>query len=149
MSKSIYLAGPMTGIPLFNFPLFDSATKHLRQLGNNIVSPAELDSQKVRDAALVSKDGALDANGMVAGETWGDMLARDVKLIADACNGVCFLDGWERSRGARLEAFVGLLCKHRFYTYDAAGGLMDLDRFEVIRRIHNSFVLAPPLVNRT
>lgn len=119
-----YLAGPMTGIPQFNFPAFAAAANRLRQLGYDIVSPAELDDEKTKAAALASNDGA-PGSGSTNGETWGDFLARDVKLIADNVSGVVFLPGWEKSRGARLEAFVGLLCGHHFAIYDNDDGMHD------------------------
>ena len=104
-----YLAGPMTGIPQFNFPAFAAAAERLRAFGFTIVSPHEQDSPAVQKAALASTDGQLDANGQIAGETWGDILARDVKLVADGVAGVFVLPGWEKSRGARLETFVAHL----------------------------------------
>lgn len=113
-----YLAGPMSGIPQFNVPLFDRATAELRSRGMEIVSPAELDSPEVRAAALASVDGAPGPQGSVAGETWGDMLARDVKMIADELHGVILLPRWWKSRGARLEVFVALLCEKPFMVYE-------------------------------
>jgi hypothetical protein len=113
-----YIAGPMTGIPQFNFPLFHAAAAALRAAGHEIVSPAEQDSPAVQVAAMASTDGALDADGKVAGETWGDILAKDVKLVADGIDGIIFLPDWHLSRGARLEAFVALLSgKHQFGYY--------------------------------
>jgi hypothetical protein len=108
--KPLYLAGPMTGIPQFNFPLFEVVARELRARGHLITSPHENDTPAVQAAAWASPDGKLDANGKIAGETWGDILARDVKLIADGVSGVVLLDNWHKSRGARLEAFVALLC---------------------------------------
>jgi hypothetical protein len=107
--KPWYLAGPMTGIPQFNFPAFRDNAERLRQKGYDILSPHEQDSLAVQAAAWASPDGELDANGQIAGETWGDILARDVKLVADKVCGVLVLDGWHRSRGARLETFVAYL----------------------------------------
>lgn len=107
----LYLAGPMTGIPQFNFPAFAEATAALRALGHEVISPAEQDPPEVQAAALASPDGRLDANGMIAGKTWGDILALDVKTVADDVEGVVLLPGWQLSRGARLETFVALLCR--------------------------------------
>lgn len=111
-----YLAGPMTGIPQFNFPLFHKAAAELRANGYDIVSPAELDSPAVAKAAMASTDGAL-GSGVIAGETWGEILARDVQVVADKVDGVVFLPNWHKSRGAKLEAFVGLLTGKVFGWY--------------------------------
>lgn len=107
-----YLAGPMSGIPKYNIPEFNMASLDLRRRGVKIISPAELDDPKVHAAAMASPDGRGET-----GHTWGEFLARDVKIVADKVQGIIFLPGWEKSRGARLEAFVGLLCGHRFRLY--------------------------------
>ncbi len=103
----IYIAGPMSGIAQFNYPAFEQAAATVRGLGYDAHSPAEMDSPEVRALALASTTGNLAELGP-SGETWGDMLAADVKLIADKLGGVLLLDGWAQSRGARLEAFVCL-----------------------------------------
>ena len=109
-----YLAGPMSHIKSFNFPAFEAAAAKLRDMGYLIVSPAELDNPADYAAAMASPDGKpTDANG-----TWGDYLARDVKIVADEVSGIIFLPGWEKSRGARLEAYTGILCGHQFAFYD-------------------------------
>jgi hypothetical protein len=100
----------MTGYPQFNFPAFQAAADRLRAEGHRILSPHELDSPAVQSAAWASPDGTLDDHGKIAGETWGDILARDVKTVADLVSGVIVLDGWASSRGARLETFVAGLC---------------------------------------
>lgn len=107
----VYTAGPMTGIPQFNFPAFDEAAAYLRGLGYEVVSPAELDDPVDRAAALASPDGSALSYGTGVKKTWGAFLARDVKLIADdGIEAVFCLPGWEKSRGARLETFVAFLC---------------------------------------
>jgi hypothetical protein len=101
-----YLSGPMSGIYGFNIPLFDSVSARLRAEGYEIVSPAELDSQDFRDRCLASDGKSIPAGG----DTWGTLLARDVRVLADdGITGVILLPHWERSRGARLETFVALL----------------------------------------
>ena len=116
--KRYYLAGPMSGIPQFNFPAFDTAKLSLLAEGYDVVSPAELDDETARAAALASPDGDLEAYKDATGETWGDFLARDVKLIADEVDGVILLEGWEESKGARLEAFVARTCGKPVYDYE-------------------------------
>lgn len=113
MSKA-YLAGPMSGIPKFNFPAFFEAAAALRRIGFDIVSPAELDCKEDGDAAMQSKDG----NPTDAKRSWGDFLARDVKLLADTgIKSIVFLPNWQTSKGAKLEAFVGLLLGFDFWEY--------------------------------
>lgn len=103
----VYLAGPMSGIPQFNFPEFFRVAELLREHGYDVVSPAELDDQEDAGAAMSSVDG----DPAKAKRTWGDFLARDVKIIADTgIEGIVFLPGWQSSKGARLEAFVALQC---------------------------------------
>ena len=128
-----YLAGPMSWVPQFNIPLFDRASAELRANGYEIFNPAELDSPEIRRRALLSKDGAPD--DVTSIETWGDMLARDVKIIADEADGVVFLDDWEDSRGARLEAFVGVLCGRAFWRYLGGGELEEMHAKLVLTKI--------------
>jgi hypothetical protein len=104
----------MSGLPQYNFPAFDAAAATLRKANREVVSPAELDSPEFRAKVLNAKGNEPDLNA-----SWGDCLARDVKLIADeGIEQIVLLPGWQQSRGARLEAFVGLLCGLRFGLYE-------------------------------
>ena len=116
----LYIAGPMTGHPQHNIPAFDAMAVTLREAGYEVVSPAELDDPEDRAAALASMTGSLAGHT----KTWGDFLARDVKLLADdGITGIVVLPGWQTSRGARLETFVGkMLCGMRVYRWDATYG---------------------------
>lgn len=128
----IYLAGPMTGLKMNNFPAFDSAAKVLRDMGMEVVSPAELNDPVDRALALADEP---------ATKTWGDFLARDVKLIADTgVKGIVLLDNWQKSRGARLEATVGLLCDLVFFDYDHVAEIIwPLSPLDVAFTIAKSF----------
>lgn len=101
----VYIAGPMSGIPKFNIPAFDTAALLLREEGHVVVSPAELDGPETRETLLASATGA--HADLPSGETWGFYLARDIRLIVDdGIEAVAVLDGWHKSRGAKLETFV-------------------------------------------
>lgn len=110
----LYLAGKMSGVPQYNFPAFIEAAKRLREQGYEIVSPQEMDTELgIAPDALASPDGKTKLS-----MTWGDLLSRDVKVIADTVDGIVFLPDWWESRGARLEAFVALLTgKKQFGLY--------------------------------
>ena len=108
----------MSGIKSFNYPLFDQVAGWLREDGHEAFSPAEMDDPDTRAKAIASKDGIL-VDGALNGDTWGDFLARDVKLIADSpINAICLLPGWEKSRGARLEAFVAISLGYPAYEWE-------------------------------
>lgn len=80
----LYLAGPMTGYPELNFPLFHAETARLRALGFQIVNPAELNE---------GNDG-----------DWLACMRVDIAaMMTEKVDGVALLPGWERSRGAPIE----------------------------------------------
>lgn len=118
----------MTGLPQFNFPVFDTAKKELELLGYIVVSPADLDDPASREAALASPDGA-PGSGSANGETWADFLKRDVKLIADEVDAVAVLPGWENSKGSKLETFVARLCRKPVIYLET---LEPVDEFELL-----------------
>lgn len=120
--SKVYLAGPMSGIPQFNIPAFESAAARLRKSGYEVIVPHELDNSSGLglEKLKASKEGAPEDHEKL-GATWGDLLARDVKIIADeGVQAVVVLKGWQKSRGARLEVFVALLCGLPVFYYAAA-----------------------------
>lgn len=144
MTKKLYIAGPMTGVPQFNVPAFDKMAARLRGLGHDVVSPAELDSEEVRAELLASPDGRYEFGGAITqdGSTWADFLARDVKLIADQIDEIAVLPYWWKSRGARLEVFVGLLSKKPIHEFDEERGLLtQMPDSEVLHLIRKGFEL--------
>jgi hypothetical protein len=139
-----YLAGPMTNRPQFNYPLFFSVAGRLRGWGLDIHSPAELDSPEIVEMALASETGSSDDygnmqdNGKIK-DTWGDFLSRDVKLIADSLNGIILLPEWETSKGARLEAFVSLICEYPAYYY-IDGVCVEATYEDIMEKINDSII---------
>lgn len=110
MAKKFYLAGPMSGIPDFNFPAFHEAAGKLREAGHEIVSPAEMDEAE-------GVTGGDFANGVPEPEEYWRLLARDVQTIGTGCDGIVFLPDWFHSRGAKLEAMAGLMAELEFFYY--------------------------------
>ena len=137
--KSLYLAGPMSGVPKFNYPLFESAADHLRSLGYSIVSPAELDDAEVYAYGMQSTTGNLEEQTAATGQSWGDFLARDLKLLVDKCDGIVLLNKWERSKGARQELFTALnLGYSKFGRYDEVLGIVWLEPFALANKLNDA-----------
>lgn len=112
----IYLAGPMSGIPQFNYPLFYQAADDIRARGHECHCPAEMDTPEMQAMALKSTEGNLKDLGETL-VSWGDLLANDVRIVSDEVDGVCLLPDWFTSRGARLEAFVCITVQKPLYFY--------------------------------
>jgi Domain of unknown function (DUF4406) len=81
----IYIAGPMTGLPDLNFPAFHAEAARLRALGWEVVNPAELN---------------LDPSAL-----WADCMRADITALV-TCKFIRLLPGWEKSKGATLEAHI-------------------------------------------
>jgi hypothetical protein len=79
----IYVCGPMTGIEDFNRPAFNEAARLLRGQGYEVVNPAEFEQSG----------------------SW-EWLMRYAIAQMLTCDRIALLDGWNKSRGAKLEVHV-------------------------------------------
>ena len=131
----------MSGLPQFNVAAFREAAIHLRELGYEVVSPCELDDVSgIGEAVLANANGDVSKLTAETGETWGSLLARDVHTIADhGIEGIVCLPGWHRSKGAKLEVFVGLLKQIPIFLYmDAPRLPHELRRNVVLEAIYDN-----------
>jgi hypothetical protein len=81
----VYLSGPMTGYPDFNYAAFAHAGGLLLDAGYTVLDPAR--------------------HGFVDGWTWADYMRAALRDIAEA-EGVVVITGWQCSRGAVLEVHI-------------------------------------------
>lgn len=119
----LYLAGPMRGLPAFNFPAFHDAARQLRAAGHEVFSPAERDNAVGFDpAGLCGTNSELDE----AGFSVRDALGVDLAWVCAEADGVALLDGWERSLGVAAEVAtaraLGLPVYSLWELLDAAAG---------------------------
>lgn len=80
--NKIYIAGPMSNLPGFNYPAFNAKAQELRAKGHTVVNPAD--------------------HGVIDGMVWEDYLRFDIGNLV-RCESIYMLPGWSNSKGARLE----------------------------------------------
>lgn len=100
----LYLAGPMRGYPLHNFPAFDQAAEILRERGEHeVINPAD------HDRSIGFDEHTED----IPIETLRAMMRWDLARIMEV-EAVVFLPGWKQSKGACMERalayYLGLPC---------------------------------------
>ena len=89
----VYLSGPMTGLPEFNYPRFNEVSDRIREEGFDVYNPAEYPF-----------DGPLDEFPI------REAFAEYAKQICLKCNAIVLLEGWENSRGANAELSLAKIC---------------------------------------
>ena len=116
----LYLAGPMTGLPEYNFPAFYDAEARLRAQGWDVINPARLDRETV-----VRSDGyaeGLEPSAEVRAET----MRRDLHLLTGPdVTGLVLLPGWAASVGATDELFVGRVVGLKVYEWNNDRQMLD------------------------
>lgn len=81
----IYIAGPMSGLPEFNYPAFNAMAARLRSLGYEVENPAE--------------------NPTPPCGSWQGFMRLGLTQVL-RCDQMIMLPGWEKSHGARLEHYI-------------------------------------------
>ncbi|MET4780838.1 DUF4406 domain-containing protein [Glaciihabitans sp. UYNi722] len=85
----VYIAGPMTGLPDFNYPAFRDAETHLTARGLTALCPADSEQHNTTGAP----------------QPWDWYMRHALRMVIDS-DAVCLLPGWQTSNGANLEVTV-------------------------------------------
>lgn len=89
---TLYVAGPMRGYEMFNFPAFDAAEVRLRHAGFDVVTPAFMD-----------RVNGFEGEGPLPPGFLRTAMSRDLCVICSMVEGIATLDGIEDSRGGAVE----------------------------------------------
>ena len=90
---TLYLSGPMSGLPEFNYPAFKTAAERLRSKGHTVVSPHELPADCLGCANIGHE------------HSWAEHMRVDLAALL-TCDVIVLLPGWSQSKGAQLEKTV-------------------------------------------
>ena len=92
----LYLCGPMTGIPLFNYPAFMAAAEALRARGHDVLNPAENDAD--------------------TSKPYDYYIRKAIAQVLES-EAIALLPGWRKSRGANLEVTIGRTLSLRLFDF--------------------------------
>lgn len=96
---TIYLSGPMTGLPGFGYGIFNAAAARLRAMGHSVFNPAETfggDSTLKKEQYLIVDYAAVQA-----------------------CDTIIMLPGWTDSEGATTERMIAMSLGKVVYSYNS------------------------------
>lgn len=86
----LYVAGPMTGLPEFNYPAFRRAGEQLQSVGYRVLNPVDAEQHNPTPGKP---------------QSWDWYMRHALRMVLDA-QGIALLPGWQHSKGARLEVSV-------------------------------------------
>ena len=87
----IYIAGPMRGLPDFNYPKFNHFAEAHRAVGWDVANPVEI------GADYGTPEQINDSPALLAA-----VMAAELHAL-ETCDAVFLLDGWHKSVGAQKE----------------------------------------------
>lgn len=132
--STVYLAGPMRGLPHFNFQTFEDASWDLTLIGYHVVSPHQYDIDTHRVDARWHLEPPLprhhrprrvfDSVRVDQRFDFESVIGDDLKLIQDLCNAIVLLPGWAQSEGATRELDHAESLGYPSYFFDPTGSLL-------------------------
>ena len=93
--KKVFLSGPMTGYPGYNFQKFNTVEKELIDAGIECVNPVHICKKYKEEHVLADK-------------TIFDKMIAEEQEAERGCDAILLLDGWQMSKGVRLELKTAL-----------------------------------------
>ena len=114
----IYLAGPMRGIEMFNFPAFMKAALEMREMGHEVINPAE------RDIAIgFNPSEPIDSEHNSEVFDLGEAFAWDFQAILKS-DAIVLLPNWRSSKGVQAELVLAMAMQKEIYYWRADADTM-------------------------
>lgn len=94
---TIFISGPMSGLPDFNYSAFHEAGECLKSRGEKFLSPAHGRFGHPRESPTVDE-----------AKPWEYYMRQSLKQLL-LCDHILMLPGWENSRGATIEKELAII----------------------------------------
>ena len=101
--KCIFISGPMTGLPNYNFDKFNEVAARLARAGYKMVNPVCICKRFKQEEVVKNK------------EVFDEMVKDQQIAERQLCDSILLLDGWEKSRGVRLELQTAIELKFQIF----------------------------------
>ena len=111
--KKIYIAGPMSGIPEFNFPAFYEASERFKNEGWTVFNPADKEGETL---SAKSRETGDPMQAQKDGFNFREVYLWDLTKVIEA-NAIFMLPGWENSPGARGEHAAAVAMQRHYPDY--------------------------------
>lgn len=113
--KRIYIAGPMSGYPKFNFPAFFKVEEDLTKEGWRVYNPARKDLEDTLDKEAVVTGDAERA--IAEGFDFREAFLWDTSRIIRS-DAIYMLKGWQFSPGATAEHAIAIVMKKHYPEFE-------------------------------
>lgn len=112
----IYIAGPMSGYPEFNFPKFFEVEAKLKAKGWTVFNPANKDGE----AGVVAHESYASGDAkklMASGWSFREVFGWDTDKVINS-DAIYMLKGWEHSPGATAEHATAVVMQVKYPEYE-------------------------------
>ena len=99
----IFLSGPMTGYENFNFDKFNFIENVLKNCEVDVVNPVHICKKYKKESVL--NDKAIF-----------DKMVAEQQEVEKTCNAILLLNGWQHSKGVKLELKTAVDLNFEFFT---------------------------------
>jgi len=106
---TVYIAGPVSGMPRNNLPAFRGVADLLAQHGIDFVIPHDIYTSSASPCPAI---------------IWVEAMLKCIPEL-ERCDAVLFLAGWEMSAGCRREMQIAIANKIKIFTLDGIEKLIN------------------------
>lgn len=103
----VYISGPITGVEDDNAPVFDFIEKKIKEVFQDELNLEVINPIRLGKSVRASFEDLSKVLKKTIEPKWEDYMRRCIAGLSN-CTHILFLDGWENSKGAKLELQIAI-----------------------------------------